>query len=106
MCDDISKLNENPFKINYSSMFDNMYKLNRLNETIKIRSVKDKIKVVADKKKNLADKTRKTAEHKAKIENETTQKTNAEYWKTVNEKRDNKIRADATAAATAKLGVK
>jgi len=106
MCNDISKANEKPFKINYPSMFENMYKLNKLTETIKIRSVNEKIKDVADKKTKLANKTRKTAEHKAKIEKETEEEINAEYWKSVNEKRDNKIRAAATAAAKAKLAAR
>jgi hypothetical protein len=103
MCDDISKINEKPFKINYPSMFENMYKLNRLNETMKMKSVNEKIKNVADKKTKLATKTRKNAEHKAKIEKETEEKTNAEYWKLVNEKRDKKIRDDAIKATKRNL---
>jgi hypothetical protein len=96
MCDNISELKEIKLKLNYPSMFKNMYELDKKNETRKISLTKDgyntnKIKQEEAYKQNrekIANKTRKSTEHKAKIEKEAEE----EYWRRENVIRDKQIR--------------
>jgi hypothetical protein len=96
MCDNISDLKDITLKLNYPSMFKNMYELGKKNETRKMSSTKDSYNTnktkqeEADKqqKEKIANKTRKSAEHKAKIEKQAEE----EYWRRENAIRDNKIK--------------